>query len=528
MSACSNFSEHLYLKNKCRECFRPKSAHTNGPSSSQPILPVQPPPVNPFQPPPQSIHHQPVLPIQLPPANPFQPPPQLTHRQPVLPVQSPPVNPFQPLPQSIRHQPVLPVQSPPVNPFQPLPQSIRHQPVLPVQPPPVNPFQPPSQPIDPDPIPSSDPTGPQIPQSRRPIRRVLFVGPTGVGKSTLINILFNNDTKRDHLSQPAGTDDSSSGKTAFFTTYYDIPHYAYTDTIGLGDNRFKNADIQHSLKSVITEASVGYNKIYICLKYGRVSQEVRRYLDMITELFGKGALKWTSIIFSDCADENMTRENYITFLIIIIFTELNSQIQSMKISSPTELIFEQLQAQYSSTLPCSCSRIAIQYSKFLSIKPIAYHQIKIFSSREFISLETLTHHSFQTQIDSIINNFISQVPTSFQRIHKYIIEVFHTNQLHNIFYTNWNLAISTLNDNYIMSTCSKFLLTSNNKTEIFSVSSIPVGTLIDELFIETWQNERLYGGLTVGLKFVVWRSLHISSSIQQRLTLRRRCIISIK
>ncbi|CAF1478031.1 unnamed protein product, partial [Rotaria sp. Silwood1] len=77
------------------------------------------------------------------------------------------------------------------------------------------------------------------------------------------------------------------------------------------------------------------------------------------------------------------------FLTIIIFTGLNSQIQSMKILTPTELIFEQLQTQYSSTLSClSCSRIAIQYSKFLSIKPIAYHQVcsSYFISSNFIEL----------------------------------------------------------------------------------------------------------------------------------------------
>ncbi|CAF3338151.1 unnamed protein product [Rotaria sp. Silwood2] len=172
-------------------------------------------------------------------------------------------------------------------------------------------------------------------------------------------------------------------------------------------------------------------------------------------------------------------------VIIVTFTGLNSQIYSMTISSPTEFIFEQLQAQYSSSLSCPCSQIAIQYSNFLSVKPIAYHQIEEFYSQKFISVETLTRLSFQTQIDSIINNFIDQAPVSFRRIHKSIIEIFHANQLHNAFYTNWNLAISNINDNFIMSTspisynnsdsscscatmstCSKSLLTSYNKKDI--------------------------------------------------------------
>ncbi|CAF4636096.1 unnamed protein product [Rotaria sp. Silwood1] len=231
----------------------------------------------------------------------------------------------------------------------------------------------------------------------------------------------------------------------------------------------------------------------------------------------------------------------LALIVIITFTGLNSQIHSVKVTSPTELIFKELQTQYSSSLSCPCSRIAIQYSKFLSVKPIAYHQvcssyfissnfiellwgtefyesyywnvdmkilstqfrllasfcslvknlieqkIEIFSSQKFISVEALTRHSFQTQIDSIIDHFIVQAPTSFRQIHKYIIEMFHANQLHNIFYTNWNLTISNPNDNYIMSTspisyndsnsscscatmstCSRSLLTNNNKTEILS------------------------------------------------------------
>ncbi|CAF4893027.1 unnamed protein product [Rotaria sp. Silwood1] len=176
-------------------------------------------------------------------------------------------------------------------------------------------------------------------------------------------------------------------------------------------------------------------------------------------------------------------------IIRLTFTGLNSQIQSIKVSSPTELIFEQLQLQYSSSLSCSCSRISIQYSKFISIKPIVYHQIcssvfissnfiqllwdneslesyyydvdmkilslhfnilvslcslakimieqkiKVFYSEQFINVELLTRHSFQIQIDSIIENFINQAPVNFRQIHNYIIDMLYANQLHNIFLT---------------------------------------------------------------------------------------------
>ncbi|CAF2589079.1 unnamed protein product [Rotaria sp. Silwood2] len=47
-------------------------------------------------------------------------------------------------------------------------------------------------------------------------------------------------------------------------------------------------------------------------------------------------------------------------------------------------------------------------------------------------------------------------------------EMFHANQLHNVFDTYWNVAVSYPNDNYIMSTCSTSLLSSYNKTELLS------------------------------------------------------------
>ncbi|CAF3122263.1 unnamed protein product, partial [Rotaria sp. Silwood2] len=85
-----------------------------------------------------------------------------------------------------------------------------------------------------------------------------------------------------------------------------------------------------------------------------------------------------------------------------------------------------------------------------------------------ISVEVLTRHSFQIQIDSIIDNSIVQTPISFRRIHKYMIEMFHANQLHNVFDTYWNLAVSYPNDNYIMLTCPTSLLSSYDKTELLA------------------------------------------------------------
>lgn len=122
---------------------------------------------------------------------------------------------------------------------------------------------------------------------------------------------MNNKVDVEYMSSPAGAGDTSTGQTAFFTTYYDLPDNAYTDSIGLGDPRFKAENVMDSLKSVLKMASTGYNKIYICLSYGRITTDTRRYIDLITAAFGKSVLQWSSIIFSRCNDQAMTKEKFL-------------------------------------------------------------------------------------------------------------------------------------------------------------------------------------------------------------------------
>src|SRR5690349_2579075 len=143
------------------------------------------------------------------------------------------------------------------------------------------------------------------------IKRILFIGPTGSGKSTLINILFNDDVEKESLLKPAVANDTSSGVTAIFTTYYNFPSYAYTDSIGFGDNRFNHNEIFRTLKCIIKQSMVGYNRIYLCLRYGRISKEIRYYIDFLTTVFDKGVLNYCTIIFTHCKDKSMTKQSYL-------------------------------------------------------------------------------------------------------------------------------------------------------------------------------------------------------------------------
>ena len=147
--------------------------------------------------------------------------------------------------------------------------------------------------------------------SQRRIKRFLFIGPTGVGKSTVINMMFNENAKPSALLQPAGTSEGSAGATACFSTYYCLPDCALTDSIGFGDNRFNKQQTISMLKAVVKNSLVGYNKIYLCVRYGRISDEIRYYIDLLTTMFGKKILKWCTLVFTHCSHEKMTKEKYI-------------------------------------------------------------------------------------------------------------------------------------------------------------------------------------------------------------------------
>ena len=194
----------------------------------------------------------------------------------------------------------------------------------------------------------------------------------------------------------------------------------------------------------------------------------------------------------------------LSMIVMLIFTSLNIQNYSVVVSSPSESTFELLKSQYSSTISCPCLQIATPYSTFLSVNVSAYHQIcssdfvssnfiqlmwgnddisayfdqmdrkilssqfrflsslcslskdvidrkrDIFLSKKFFTVETLTYLSFQTQIDSIIKTFINQISVDFRRELILITDLYHANQLQNIFNTNWGIPVLNTSTTYIL------------------------------------------------------------------------------
>ncbi len=180
-----------------------------------------------------------------------------------------------------------------------------------------------------------------------------------------------------------------------------------------------------------------------------------------------------------------------------------------------------------SSLSCSCARVAVRYSKFLSMK-FEFHSIctsefispsyrldllknnknrnitlalithyrilsslcylseqfiqnakKVFENQELITIEPLTNSSFNIQMKSIISNFIRQTKSDYRRTLTFITKSFSVNQLLYIFRKNWKIDFSSINEKYILKTSPNSFSSSNCTC---AISSNCKEQLIDDIY----------------------------------------------
>lgn len=129
-------------------------------------------------------------------------------------------------------------------------------------------------------------------------KRIMFIGKSGIGKSTLLNLFYHNTFNLDVVSdKPAKTSSSASGETDGISCYPEFnQERIYIDTIGLTDNRFKHAEILSAIRSFIRGIVHGLNVIIICINYGRIDADERRTLDMMEVIFGSNVFRNSTVV----------------------------------------------------------------------------------------------------------------------------------------------------------------------------------------------------------------------------------------
>jgi hypothetical protein len=190
----------------------------------------------------------------------------------------------------------------------------------------------------------------------------------------------------------------------------------------------------------------------------------------------------------------------LSVIIVSVFIGLTQQAHTIIIDAPSESQYNSLYFQYPDTLSCPCTNIAIVYDAFADVSSVNHPlcsdsfpssdawtyplytnktwidldifllvtQFRLlssicklvseetspgqwhFSGRRLISLEIVSRQSFESQINSTITLFIEDMVNKFHRSLVFISDTFRSNQLQNLYMTNWQTTFSTATENYIL------------------------------------------------------------------------------
>eukprot|EP00457_Paulinella_chromatophora_P008950 gb/GEZN01009000.1/.p1 GENE.gb/GEZN01009000.1/~~gb/GEZN01009000.1/.p1 ORF type:complete len:379 (+),score=27.28 gb/GEZN01009000.1/:112-1248(+) len=143
-------------------------------------------------------------------------------------------------------------------------------------------------------------------------KRILAMGLTGVGKSTIVNMLANNSAHADGMDKPAETGDKMAGVTSLFTSYFGTHGLTevYIDSIGFGDHRFDRISIKKFLKQLTRQCRVPFDCVLVVLRFGRLSDAARRDIQFLDVLF-ENSWKKNSVLVFTYSPRDMTREKWI-------------------------------------------------------------------------------------------------------------------------------------------------------------------------------------------------------------------------
>jgi GTPase SAR1 family protein len=148
--------------------------------------------------------------------------------------------------------------------------------------------------------------------------RILLLGGSRVGKSSIINLLLNSDISRQSLQTPAKTADSrvSNGTTDNkVTAYISSAGPVIIDTVGLTDPRFTQEQIINNLYQIIFNFRIGISLIILVIKHDIFTEEeqklVQLYRSLIPSFFDSCLLVVTHYDNPVAADRLTATENYL-------------------------------------------------------------------------------------------------------------------------------------------------------------------------------------------------------------------------
>ncbi|WNE41016.1 MAG: GTPase Der [Mycoplasmataceae bacterium] len=140
-------------------------------------------------------------------------------------------------------------------------------------------------------------------------RTILLVGRTGKGRSTLANVMSNTNNFKE---SEYGISQSEGAQIGHFRLKGEDMIYHIIDAIGIGDNRFTEAETLSRLTNAINGVSNGLNQIFFVFSGRFTKEDVKAYNLLRTVLFAEDISKYTTIVqtnFPSFRDPEQRRKN---------------------------------------------------------------------------------------------------------------------------------------------------------------------------------------------------------------------------
>lgn len=140
---------------------------------------------------------------------------------------------------------------------------------------------------------------PKVSLADRLKRNVIVIGSTGVGKSTIINMLINQSSDKKSCLQPAKVGNTAAAVTRETSFYPSVKAQStFVDTIGFGDPQMSDHEIACRTREFLDQGEIGIDAVVVVVKMGRLSKGDRLNLDIFNELFDRCWTKQSVLVIT--------------------------------------------------------------------------------------------------------------------------------------------------------------------------------------------------------------------------------------